>query len=57
MYKETMDSKGRTLVQDMSNEEKVNEILLTMRALADALEELGNNPMLKAMMPNGVKVK
>jgi hypothetical protein len=40
----------------MTDSEKINEILTTMRALADAMQELGNNPMLKALMPKGLGI-
>jgi uncharacterized protein (UPF0128 family) len=48
------DERGRTIVEAMSDSEKLAEILHTMRAVSDALESLGNNPMLKAMMPGGI---
>lgn len=45
------DEKGRKDVADMTTDEKLEEILLTMRAVGDGLEALGKNPMMKAMMP------
>ena len=46
-----MDEKGRKLLDTMNLEEKVDEILSTMRQVADALESLGKNPMFKAFAP------
>jgi hypothetical protein len=50
------DNLGRQIVETMSDSDKLTEILHTMRGVSDALTELGNNPMLKAMIPGGFKV-
>jgi hypothetical protein len=43
-------------VSEMSDSEKLTEIVETMRAVAEALNELGKNPMLKALIPGGLQV-
>lgn len=47
-----IDSKGRPTLDSMSTDDKVNEILATMRQIADALEGMGKNPMLRSMFGN-----
>lgn len=47
------DAKGRILIADLTDSEKLTEIVTTMREIADALESMGNNPMLKALLPGG----
>lgn len=49
-----MDEKGRQLLDKMTDTEKIDEILATMRQVADALESLGRNPMFKAFAPKGL---
>lgn len=43
------DSKGRPAVGFMSERELLEECVLMLRGFADALEQVGQNPMLKAM--------
>jgi hypothetical protein len=53
-----VDAHGRTVVAAMSEREMQEEILLTMRALADQLADLGKNPLLASMVPalaNGIR--
>lgn len=45
---------NRTPIVDMNDSEKLDEILTIMRAVSDALAEMGNNPMFKALMPKGL---
>lgn len=49
-----VDAKGRTLPEAMTERDLLEEMVLNMRGLADMLEEIGKNPMLKAMMPKGL---
>lgn len=51
-----LDSKGRLYPEVMSDSDMLREILETMRGVADALEELGQNPMLRAMIPGGLRI-
>jgi hypothetical protein len=48
------DEKGRIALHLMSERELMEESVTSMRALADVLESIGQNPMLKAMMPKGM---
>lgn len=50
-----MVTNDRKPIEKMTDSEKINEILSTMRALADAMQELSQNPMLMALMPKGMK--
>lgn len=45
------DPKGRPLAHLMSDREIAEESVILLRAFGDALEALGQNPMLRAMMP------
>lgn len=45
------DSKGRAPYSAMSDRELLIELVTAVRAMTDALEEVGKNPMLRAMMP------
>lgn len=45
------DDKGRVIVQALTDREVAEETLYTLRALADVLEAVGQNPMARAMMP------
>lgn len=45
------DEMGRPVIESMTLEEKVDEILVTMRGVNDALMALQSNPMIRAMMP------
>jgi hypothetical protein len=45
------DAKGRPLLAEMSDREVLEEVAHNLRAFHDALENLGKNPMLKAMLP------
>lgn len=47
------DNSARKPLEEMTTEEKVTEILTTMRALEDAVEMLSQNPMLGAFMGGG----
>jgi hypothetical protein len=46
----------RKPVSEMTDSEKLTEIVETMRALSDALVTLSQNPMVKAMIPGGLRV-
>lgn len=46
----------RPNIDDMTTDEKIDEILTIMRAVSDALEQMGQNPMLKALMPKGLGI-
>lgn len=46
------DGQGRIVAADMTDREIAEESLILLRAFADALSVIGNNPMLGAMMPN-----
>ena len=48
------DDKGRDMVETMTDREIAIETLVLLRAFGDALEQLGSNPMLRAMMPKGL---
>lgn len=48
------DEKGRPLVETMTTHDMMREMVENMRGLADMLEEIGKNPMVKAMMPKGL---
>jgi len=48
------DDKGRDMVETMTDRELLKESVVLLRAFGDALETLGQNPMLKAMMPKGL---
>ena len=48
------DDKGRPLVETMTEHDLLQETVLSLRGLGDVLEEIGKNPMLKAMMPKGL---
>lgn len=41
---------GRPALEEMTLEEKVDEILATLRALQDAVEAVSQNPMLSAFL-------
>lgn len=43
------DEKGRPLVEHMTTEAKLNEILLHLRSFNDALEQVSQSPMLSMM--------
>lgn len=51
-----VDDKGRPLAEFMTDGEKLTEILLNLRGLADALQDLGSSPMIAALMPKGLKL-
>lgn len=38
-------------LETMTDTEKIDEILQILRGVADALQALGDNPMVKAMLP------
>lgn len=50
---ESLDDKSRLKPACMTDRAIAEESLVLLRAFGDALQELGNNPMLKAMMPKG----
>lgn len=53
-YRQSMndtDDKGRALAHTMTDRAIAEESLILLRAFGDALQALGENPMLKAMMP------
>lgn len=43
------DAKGRRMPETMTDREMLMEILINFRQLGDTLEEVGQNPMLKAL--------
>lgn len=45
------DERGRVLPAQMDDREMLTEILTLFRTLGDTLEQMGQNPMLKALMP------
>jgi hypothetical protein len=46
-----VDAKGRPLIPTMTDRELAEEVASNLRAFSDALENLAQNPMLKAMLP------
>jgi hypothetical protein len=51
-----VDSKGRAAVSTMSDREVAEETLLLLRVFSDAISELSNSPMAKAMLPGFPKL-
>ena len=45
------DEKGRDMVECMTDRELLKETVLSLRALGDVLEAVGQSPMAAAMMP------
>jgi hypothetical protein len=50
------DAKGRLLHTAMTDREIAEEVLVTLRALADVLEAVGQSPMAAAMMPGLARI-
>lgn len=46
-----VDERGRTQVAHMSDREMLTELVVSVRQLADALEKVGQNPMLRQLAP------
>lgn len=44
------DEKGRRLPDDMTDRELLTELVVNMRAIADAVDGLAESPMVRAMM-------
>lgn len=44
-----LDSKGREIAERMTDREIAEESLILLRAFGDALQALGDNPMLRAI--------
>lgn len=51
-----VDAKGRADVRAMSDRELAEETLLLLRVFSDAISELSNSPMAKAMLPGFPKL-
>lgn len=49
------DAKGRILPSALSERELLEECLIMLRGFGDALEVVGQNPMLKAMLPKSMR--
>lgn len=45
------DDKGRPAVNTMTDRALQEETLVLLRTLIDVLEQIGSNPMMRAMMP------
>jgi hypothetical protein len=41
----------RAPIEDLTDSEKLSELLMVMRMVADTLEEIGSSPMGKALIP------